>query len=201
MAQEYELPPGRVRLFLAAAANATFQRPQPAANQPVPQTEAERRAAVEAAAAVARQEQEAGRSLAAGLVWHPKVLSDFNLAAFTSWCAAVHPDRAREVCRAVHVVLHQPEAAVQRRLDDGTAVAVPPSVVLRDGQSIQITTSACPGVDCRRCGVAGGFKFHWQGPWTCQQAVGALPGVARGIWTECRSCAFCCRRLPGRRAP
>ena len=126
--------------------------------------------------------------------WNPKVCSDYNLAAFQQWLPMQDPDEAAKYLD-LFIVEHEdpPVPAFIRGLLDSDVYHIQPRIRVH-GNEILIPRRPCSQPQCDLCGLRGGYKFQWMGPWTCQaslQASAATADIARQIWMACTSCPAC----------
>ena len=129
--------------------------------------------------------------------WSPTVCSDYNLAAFQQWIPKQDPVEAAKYLD-LYVVAHEdpPVPALIRGLLDDDVYNIWPRVHV-NGQEILLARRPCTLQDCARCGVRGGYKFQWLGPWTCQASVRptvVTAQMARQTWMACTSCPACSTR-------
>ena len=129
--------------------------------------------------------------------WSPTVCSDYNLAAFQRWLPKQDPAEAAKYLD-LYVIAHDdpPVPAFIRSLLDSDVYNIWPRVQV-DGQDILLPRRPRAQQGCSRCGVQGGYKFQWLGPWTCQASIRpnvATAHSARQIWMACSSCTACITR-------
>jgi hypothetical protein len=120
------------------------------------------------------------------------ICSDYNLAAFVAWAQQIaKPALVRQALVTCKSEVHKPPSCFPN------AISIPTHVKLRDGNVVQLTEVACARDDCKRCGTRGGYRFRWNGPWTCKLAwgrPGVSPDAARDTWENCRECEVCALR-------
>ena len=129
--------------------------------------------------------------------WSPTVCSDYNLAAFQQWLPQQAPDEAAKYLH-LYLIAHDdpPVPALIRGLLDSDIYNIWPRVQF-GGQEVLIPRRPCTQQGCSRCGIRGGYKFQWLGPWTFQAAIHptvATAQIARQRWMACISCPACSTR-------
>ena len=129
--------------------------------------------------------------------WCSTVCSDYNLAAFQRWIPLQCPVEASKYLD-LYLIAHDdpPVPYFIRNLLDTDVYNIWPKVYV-DGHYISLPRRPCAQHGCSRCGVKGGYKFQWIGPWTCQTSIS--PNVtsahdARQKWMACFSCPACITR-------
>jgi hypothetical protein len=130
-----------------------------------------------------------GRALAAKLREAEDICSDYNLNAFLIWARRQHPMLVRPVVERCVVEVHTPPPLLRNI----PTINVKTPVVLRDGTELPLIEVPCIRDGCERCGhCRGGYRFRWDGLWTCLRARRRPPLVCRQIWQDCQ-CDVCAR--------
>ena len=126
--------------------------------------------------------------------WVPTVCSDLNLMTFRMWMQK-QDQLVAEDHKDLFMIIHEdpPVPAFIRHLLDTDVYNIWPTIMV-NGTKIHIPRRPCTKIGCERCGVKGGYKFHWLGPWTCAASV--HPSIntandARHVWQNCTKCKFC----------
>ena len=156
-----------------------------------------RRSVLESQVALERQRQSSHEAEAASFIPVDTILSDCNLANFVELARRVDPLRAMTWMRRCPVTDHRmelPDLCVRLGLPVRN---IPPQVTLLGGNVLPMTVVQCTQESCRRCEQGmGGYRFQWQGPWTCESANGPTPQEGRRRWMNCmntRGCRACTR--------
>ena len=120
------------------------------------------------------------------LPWVETIASDDNMIAFKKY------------------VEHAPKAVTDRfkmlyTVEHRSCLPITGETVDFAGTKIQLPHQLCPTPEsCVRCtSRRGGFKFHWDGPWTCSTAKGTPATTCRHTWRKCFYAQKCenCREL------
>ena len=126
--------------------------------------------------------------------WCPVVCSDLNLSAFQSWMQQQNHHTAEQYMD-LYLIVHEdpPLPEFIKNLISTDVYNIWPTVTI-DNIKVHIPRRPCVEVGCARCGARGGYKFHWQGPWTCLASVQPTITTAaetRRVWMQCNKCANC----------
>ncbi len=98
--------------------------------------------------------------LTANIKWSDTVPSDYNIGFFQHWIQRQTFDVQIIYMTVLYVITHAGSSDTTEfyKLADGNRYKL---------MHIKCTNTACTRCQCRQ----GGFRFGWQGPWTCRRSM------------------------------
>ena len=120
--------------------------------------------------------------LTANVRWSDTVPSDYNIGFFQHWIQRQIFEVQIIYMTVLYVIIHAGSSDTAE------------TYKLADGNRYRLMHIKCTNAACVRCqSRQGGFRFGWQGPWTCRRAFGPhdSPRSARASMALCAVLNLC----------